>query len=366
MIKTAKKRIFLTPGPVEIPSKIRKAMLKPVLHHRSREFAELFNAVSTKLQKVFLTKNPVLMLHCAGTGAMESSLACLTETGDKVLVLQNGVFSHRWAEIAQTLDLKTDVLEFSNGKSIDLQILKKVLAQKGRQYKAVLFNHIETSTGALNNICEISKFVKKYSSAFTIADAMASVAAEKLFTDKWGLDIVITSLCKAIAGPAGISFVSVSGRVLKYINKHKSKSFYFDLKKTHSFYKQNQTPFTGSSPLFYAADTALDIILNKGIKTVWCETKKLSRYMRDLCKKNGFEIFPEYPANALTVIKTNKADYIVKQMQKRFNIIIANGQEELKGKIIRTSNMGQTKKSDLTEFFIALNSIAGGGNEKAD
>ena len=358
--KLPTKRLLLTPGPMDIAFDVKKALMRRVVHHRTDEFKQLFGSFNKKLQKVFFTKNPVLTLHCVGTGAMEASMVNLVLPDDKILILKNGVFSKRWVSIADAYGFKYDVLEFPYGSAINTDTLKKTLIKNGKKYKAVFLNHVETSTGVLNNVEEIARIIKKYSNAFIVLDAMASVGAEKLYIDKWGIDIAFTSSCKALGNIAGLSFIAVSHKALNFIKKHKTKSFYFDFDRIYRYYKDNQTPFTCSSGLIYAQDRALDRIIKKGIKKVWGETKIRAEYFRNIMSKSGLKLFAENPANALTAIKINRADSIVNLMRKKFGITIANGQECLKGKIIRISHMGSVSKKDLYVTFKALIAVFGG------
>lgn len=357
MNKPYPERLLMVPGPVDAGVQARNALSLPVIYHRTTEFEKLFHTVSLKLQKVFLTGNPVLIIHGSGTAAMEASMINFIEPQNEILILQNGIFSRRFCEIAATHNIKKDILKFPNGYSLDPDTIKKTLLKKGKRYKAVFLTHVETSTGAINDIYQISKLIKKYTPALIVVDAMASVAAEKLLTDDWGIDIAITSSCKAIGSVAGLSFVSVSKKASKRLHNARPDSFYLSLRIVYDYHKRNQTPFTGSSSMLNATNAALDKILKKGLRNIWQQTAELALQARNFCQKNGFEIFPKTPANALTAIKMKNSGYIVKMMQKRFNIVVADGQSELKGKLIRISNMCNVVGRDINRTFTALKNL---------
>ncbi|MGW6915082.1 pyridoxal-phosphate-dependent aminotransferase family protein [Kitasatospora sp. NPDC054939] len=71
--------------------------------------------------------------------------------------------------------------------------------------------HAEAATGNTNPVAEIAVVVRDHG-ALLMLDAVASVAAEPLLTDAWGVDLCVIGGQKAMGGPAGVSAVSVSAR----------------------------------------------------------------------------------------------------------------------------------------------------------
>ncbi|MFD9220879.1 pyridoxal-phosphate-dependent aminotransferase family protein [Streptomyces sp. NPDC060064] len=71
--------------------------------------------------------------------------------------------------------------------------------------------HAEAATGNTNPVAEIGEVVRRHGALFML-DAVASVAAEPLLPDVWGVDLCVIGAQKAMGGPAGVSMVSVSGR----------------------------------------------------------------------------------------------------------------------------------------------------------
>ncbi|MET9112249.1 pyridoxal-phosphate-dependent aminotransferase family protein, partial [Streptomyces zhihengii] len=71
--------------------------------------------------------------------------------------------------------------------------------------------HAEAATGNTNPVAEIGEVVRAHGALFML-DAVASVAAEPLLPDAWGVDLCVIGAQKAMGGPAGVSAVSVSAR----------------------------------------------------------------------------------------------------------------------------------------------------------
>ena len=59
----AEKRYLLTPGPTPVPPEVLAELAKPVIHHRERDFREIYERCLARLQDVYRTRNDVLMFN---------------------------------------------------------------------------------------------------------------------------------------------------------------------------------------------------------------------------------------------------------------------------------------------------------------
>ena len=84
------------PGPTNIPDRVLRAMDMPALDHRGPEFAELGFAVFSGMQRIFRTKQPVIIFPSSGTGAWEAAIVNTLSPGDKVLLAETGQFAVLW------------------------------------------------------------------------------------------------------------------------------------------------------------------------------------------------------------------------------------------------------------------------------
>jgi aspartate aminotransferase-like enzyme len=71
--------------------------------------------------------------------------------------------------------------------------------------------HAEAATGNTNPVAEIGEAVRAHGALFYL-DAVASVGAEPVLPDAWGVDLCVIGAQKAMGGPAGVSAISVSER----------------------------------------------------------------------------------------------------------------------------------------------------------
>ena len=99
--KTSTRPRLFTPGPVEIPVRILRAMSQVPPHHRTEVFRATYKKVSEDLKWLHETQGEVLMLAASGTGAMEACVVNLMAPGEKALVVVGGKFGERWANLCK-------------------------------------------------------------------------------------------------------------------------------------------------------------------------------------------------------------------------------------------------------------------------
>lgn len=353
----SKKYILLTPGPTPLPPQVMEAMARPILHHRTKEFGEMFDAVIKDMQYVYRTKNSVLMITTSGTGTMEAAVANLLSPGDKSLVCVTGAFGERFVKIQQAYGLTPVVISEEWGHAVDAAKLEAALkANPG--LKAVFFQHTDTSTGIVNDLKTLSALVHKLQpDALVVVDSVSGLAAEKLETDEWNLDVVVTGSQKGLMAAPGLGFVSISERGWKAVESAKLPRFYFDFRTMKKSLKDKETPYTPGVTLVAGQAEALKMIRKEGIENVWKRTDKLAEKTRNWAKKMGFTLFSKNPANILTAINLPAGvdgNKLIEDILAEDGISIAGGQLHLKGKIIRVAHMGYISESDLDAGFAAV------------
>ncbi len=353
----SKKYILLTPGPTPLPPQVMEAMARPILHHRTKEFGEMFDAVIKDMQYVYRTKNTVLMITTSGTGTMEAAVANLLSPGDKTLVCVTGAFGERFVKIHQAYGLSPVVLSEEWGEAVLPEKLEAALkANPG--LKAVFIQHTDTSTGIVNDLKTLSALVHKHQpEALVVIDSVSGLAAERLETDDWGLDVVVTGSQKGLMAAPGLGFVSISERAWKAVEAAKLPRFYFDFRTMKKSLKDKETPYTPGVTLVAGQAEALKLIRKEGIENVWKRTDALARLTRDWAKKMGLSLFSKTPANILTAINLPAGvdgNKLIEEILADEGISIAGGQLHLKGKIIRIAHMGFITKADLEAGFAAV------------
>jgi aspartate aminotransferase-like enzyme len=224
-----KRRYLLTPGPSQVPSFVREALGREMLHHRTEEFREILKASGEGLKEIFCTKNPVLVLASSGTGAMEAAVTNLVNKGEKIIVLRGGKFSERWAEIAKAWSIETINMDVAWGTSPDPVELDKILTAN-RGVKAVFTTLCETSTATVFDIKALAQITKKHN-VMIVVDAISGLGQDLLLTDEWSVDVVVSGSQKGLMLPPGLAFISLNEIAQAAALTANQPTFYFSLKK---------------------------------------------------------------------------------------------------------------------------------------
>ena len=172
------KLTLMIPGPTPVPETVLKAMGRHPIGHRSGEFQAVVRHTTEQLRWLHQTKSDVLVITGSGTAAMEAGIINTLSYGDKVLCGDNGKFGQRWVKLAKAYGLDVQVIKADWGQPLDPEAFKRALeADNGKTIKAVILTHSETSTGVINDLETISKYVRTHGKALTIADCVTSLGA---------------------------------------------------------------------------------------------------------------------------------------------------------------------------------------------
>lgn len=344
-----KKDYLMTPGPTPVPPEALLAMAKPIIHHRTPEFMEVFKEVSADLKYVFQTEEDVLVFTSSGTGAMEAAVANLLSPGEKAITVQGGKFGERWTEICKAYGIVAIPIDVEWGKAVDPKAIEEKL-KNDNKIEAVFTTLCETSTGVETDIKTLAQITKKYN-AVLVVDAISGLGAIDLKTDEWGVDCVVAGSQKGLMIPPGLAFVSLSKKAWAKVEKSKCPKYYFDFKMTKKALEKTDTPFTPAISLVIALRETLRMMKAEGLDVVFARHKKLALATREAMKAMGLELFaPTAPSDCVTAVKVPggiDGEKLVKLMRDKYGVGIAGGQAELKGKVFRIAHMGFIKETDI-------------------
>jgi aspartate aminotransferase-like enzyme len=353
----AEKRYLLTPGPTPVPPEVLAALAEPVIHHRARDYREIYKRCLARLGEVYRTQNDVLMFTTSGTGAFESAVANLTSAGDRQLVLSAGNFGERWAGMVKAFGAELVHVALEWGETPEPEDLRAALAEAG-DVRVVYLTHSETSTGV---VCDVQALaaVAKQAGALVVVDAVSSLGAVPVETDAWDLDVVVSGSQKALMCPPGLAFVSVSAAAFEAATRSTSPRYVLDWERTRRAQAKLDAPFTPAVSIVRALDVALGLLLVEGLEAAFDRHARLGRACREGAKAMGLELFsPDEERSAVvTAIRAPEgvdATEVVAALRDRFGITIANGQGTLKGKIFRIGHIGWFDVFDITTALAAV------------
>ena len=345
-----KKTYLFTPGPTQVPPDVTLAEAKPLIHHRTSEFSNIFAKVTDDLKYIFQTKKgEVFTFAASGTGGMEACVVNTLSQGDKAVVARGGKFGERWAEICDAYGADVIPIDIEYGKAVKPDLLDYVL-KKEKDVRAVFVTQCETSTGVVHNIEAIAKIAKRHN-ILLVVDAITGIGVHQLMMDDWGIDIAVAGSQKGCMLPPGLAFVCVAQSTWDAIEKSRLPKYYWDFKKMRKSLGNKTTPFTPAITLITAACKALNMIKEEGVENVWKRHARLAHATREGIKALGLELFAgDASSNVLTaVISPDGVDIssAIKKLRDETGVTITGGQEELKGKIFRIGHMGYVNEFDI-------------------
>ena len=348
------KRYLMTPGPTPAPPQVLAALSEPVIHHRARDYRELFEELLNRLAEVFQTRNDVLVYTCSGTGGMESALANLCSPGERVLVVSAGYFGERFGEIARAYGCDVEELRYDWGETPSADDVRARVEETAPA--VILLTQSETSTGVVADVQALSAAA---GDALVVCDAISSLAAVPLETDTWDVDVVVSGSQKALMTPPGLAVVSVSGTAWQKASTSRLPRYYFDWERVRKAQAKFDAAFTPAVSLVGGLNVALGLLLEEGLEATFERHVRLGRACREGVKAMGLELFSPDEDRSAVVTAVRAPDEIdsgevVATIRDRFGITLAPGQGPLKGRIFRIGHIGYYDIFDITTALAAI------------
>ncbi len=352
------KKLIMVPGPTNVPDRVMRAMMKPMISHRSEEFRVLYRELTGNLKYLFQTRGDVYVLASSGTGGVECAVSNIVDPGDKVLVPVFGLFSERLKESVKRRGGEVIELSLEWGDAPSVEQISQVL-DCTEDLKAIAIVYNETSTGVtVRDLPKIAEEAKRRG-ILLLVDAVSILGGDKLPVDDWQIDICVTGSQKCLACPPGLALISVSDDAWNLIEET-SRPFYYDLVQMRRFNEKYETPFTPALPLLYALDEALRMIREEGLENRFRRHRICSEAFYNAIEDMGLNPIPikeEYRSN--TVIAFRRPEEVDgatvrRLMDERYGVVIAGGAGKMKGEAFRIGCMGIVSPAEVIQTVIAL------------
>lgn len=355
---------LFTAGPVNVSDKVKRSVVYSEIGHREPEFTELLYNVRKKLLAVFGGNSDysTVIINGSGTAAIESVLMSCVHESRKILIVSNGQFGERMAEICKLHQLGLRHLSFEWGNSIDLERVESAV-KEDRSIEAVAMVLLETSTGMINPVHKVGQLCKKYG-RFFVVDAVSGLGGEPLNVVYDNIDFCISNTNKCLSGLPVLSFVCVKREAMEQIRDIKPRGFYLDLLKHFSYEDNlNQTPFTPQIPLLYMLNAALDELLLEGVENRIKRYHDNSHLLREKLEtmELKFQIEKSTMSNVLTnVFLPEGTEYqTVHDKLKQKGYIIYPGKGVFANRIMHIANVGTLTQEEVLAFCSILEEVLG-------
>ncbi|WP_051840554.1 pyridoxal-phosphate-dependent aminotransferase family protein [Streptomyces sp. NRRL F-5126] len=172
--------------------------------------ADGFAAVERRVAALLGTENDVVIMQGEALLPLEGCVKGAARPGSTALNVVTGPYGQTFGNWLRECGASVHDLEVPFSGAAGAEQVEAALAAHP-ETGFVSLVHAEAATGNTNPVAEIGEVVRAHG-ALLMLDAVASVAAEPLLTDEWGVDLCVIGAQKAMGGPAGVSAVAVSGR----------------------------------------------------------------------------------------------------------------------------------------------------------
>ena len=221
------------PGPSPVPPRVLRAISYQTIDHRGPEFGEFGLKVLSGIQKIFQTKQPVIIYSASGTGAWEGALVNVLNPGDRVLFYETGQFANLWRALAKRIGLEPEVIGKAGQDTwrwgVDASLIEERLRKdSAHEIKAVCVVHNETSTGVTSNIAAVRKAIDAAKHpALLLVDSVSGLGSAEYRHDEWGADVTVSGSQKGLMLPPGIGFNALSARAIEVSKSIKTPKSYW-------------------------------------------------------------------------------------------------------------------------------------------
>lgn len=347
---------LLTPGPTPLPEEVRLALARDMVHHRKSGFKKTLNKIQEDLRWLFGTVQPVLPLTCSGTGAMTAAVFNLFAKADRVLVVDAGKFGQRWTEIAGRRGLAVTVIRVPWGQAVSPAVVAEAL-DADPTIRGVLVQASETSTGVLHPVRELAE-ITKTRDCLLVVDGISAVGISPCPMDAWGVDCLLTGSQKGLMLPPGLAFIALSARAWETVEQGKADSFYFDLLRERDNCRKDQTLFTPAINLLVGLEVSLGLFREQGLNAVFRKQWALTCLTRAAVSALGLELLAktDYTWGLTSILLPQGVDgaRLLQIAAKDHGVVMAGGQDQLKGRVVRLGHMGHVDFADVLAGIYAL------------
>ncbi|EOU1841316.1 alanine--glyoxylate aminotransferase family protein [Clostridium perfringens] len=353
-------KTIYTPGPTNLRENVRRARaLKTTNPDVDVDFVEFYKETCDRFGEIINTKNDCYILSGEGILGLEAACASLTEKGDKVLVIDNGLYG-RWFDGFVTM-YGGEITYFSGDytKEIDVEALSKFL-EKNNDFKYATVVHCDTPTGILNPVDKICPLLKSYG-ILTVVDSVSAMVGEEFKVDKWKIDIALGGSQKAFSAEPGLTMVSISDDARKVMENRETPivGFYCNLNIWKNYYKDKWFPYTMPISDIISLRIAIDNILEEGKERVIERHRKIGEATRKAVKEYGLDLFLKNGySNTVTAVEIPEkigALNLRNHLNKEYNVLMSTSLERYEDKLLRIGHMGEN--ANIEDITYVLNAI---------
>ncbi|MGN0719508.1 MAG: pyridoxal-phosphate-dependent aminotransferase family protein [Anaerovoracaceae bacterium] len=344
---------IMTAGPTQVRENVRMARsLECTNPDLDPAFFDFYKETCDLLSKAVHTENKALILGGEGILGLEAACASLTEPGDRVLVIDNGVFGKGFADFVKMYGGEPVSFVSDYHRPVNPDELESFL-KTDSDFKYATVVHLDTPSGVINDVEEISKLLDRYG-IMTVADSVAGLFGEKLDLSNSKIDILCGGSQKALSCPPGLTMLWVSDRAFETMENRKAPiaAFYANILNFKNYYEKQEFPYTMPISDIYGLRAALDNYFEMQ-DTIYDRHARIAAATRAALREGGLGLYLEdgfsNNATAILIPEGITEKEILEGMEKDYNIMISGCFDVLAGIVVRIGHMGENAYEDKVE-----------------
>ena len=288
-----KRNVLLNPGPATTTDSVKNALIVPDICPREEEFIHVMREIEAGLLKI-VHADPVeyaAVLFCgSGTINIDVCLNSLLPEGKKALIVNNGAYSSRAAEVCAYYGLPYIDLKLPIDGPASLDEVQRAL-EADPEIALVYTTHNETGTGVLNPIREIGRLAHEYG-AILVTDTTSTYAMRPIDITADNIDFLMASAQKGIMAMTGLSFIIGNKSVIEASKDYPKRSYYCNLYMQYEYaVKHGEMHFTPPVQVIYAARQGIKEYFEEGETAKWDRHFRVFNALYDGLESMGFHMF---------------------------------------------------------------------------
>ncbi len=346
-------REFLSiPGPTTVPDRVLAAMHRPAVDIYDGELLNITRNCLDGLRTVLGTTGNAYIYAANGHGAWEAALTNCLSAGDRILVLESGLFAVTWGGMAEVLGLEVEVMPGRPRRAVDADALElRLRNDTSNSIKAVLTVQIDTASGVVNDIPAIRQAMDMAGhDALLMVDTIASLGSMPFEMDAWGVDVAVAGSQKGLMIPPGLAFNGAGDKARDRRRTAGLVTRYWDWEFRDG--PEHYMKYCGTAPehLLFGLDESLKMLFDEGLSHVIERHRLLAETVRTAvarwCLGDALEFNITEPgerANSVTTVRATGIDPapLIAFCRDVCGVTIGIGiGPELSGRAFRIAHMG--------------------------
>jgi pyridoxamine---pyruvate transaminase len=344
----------LTAGPTAATPRTLQALGQPIIFDYDPVFLEKFRQLERKVGELMRSSDDIVLMQGEAVLGLEAAARALTRPGMKALNLVSGVYAAWFGDWLREYGAEVVEVRVPYDEAVEAADVRQAL-EDNPDVELVAVVQSETPSGIHNPVGEIAPTVNDAGALFLV-DAVSALGCEEVLVDEWGIDVCVAGPQKCLAGPPGMSLMSISSAAWEAMERNPNAprgSFLSLLDWKERWVDTDRTKFlyTPSVVDVNGVDSVVDQVLDEGLEQCIARHQAAARAVRAGVQAMGLELWPrreEYAAGCVTAIRVPEGisrAATLEHVRERYGVMLSGGYGELTDKLFRIGHMGPAADS---------------------